>query len=177
MTDSIQPQKSNPKSKSWPAWVYLLILISILAAGAYLRLVGIDWDENQHLHPDERFLTMVESALKVSNTPPDQLGTPPSVANQPWRADYVGVFPDCGEWGTYFDTACSPLNPNNQGYDFYVYGTLPIFIVRYAAEWLEQSGYGEVYLVGRALSALSDLFVIILVYAIAALLYDRRVAV
>ena len=177
MTDSIQPQKSNPKGKSWPAWVYLLILISILTAGAYLRLVGIDWDENQHLHPDERFLTMVESALKLSNTPPDQLGTPPSVANQPWRADYVGVLPDCGEWGPYFDTACSPLNPNNQGYDFYVYGTLPIFIVRYAAEWLGQSGYGEVYLVGRALSALSDLFVIILVYAIAALLYDRRVAV
>ena len=87
----------------------------------------------------------------------------------------MDVLPDCEAWGGYFDTACSPLNPNNRGYDFYVYGTLPIFIVRYAAEWLEQTGYGEVYLVGRMLSALSDLLVIVLVYGMATRIYDRRV--
>ena len=79
--------------------------------------------------------------------------------------------------GGYFDTACSPLNPNNRGYDFYVYGTLPIFGVRYAAEFQEQSGYGEVYLVGRFLSTVSDLLTILLVYAIATKIYDHRVAV
>lgn len=36
----------------------------------------------------------------------------------------------------YFDTSTSSLNPNNQGYTFYVYGTLPIFIVRYVGEWV-----------------------------------------
>ena len=40
-----------------------IALTLILALGAAVRLVGVDWDEQQHLHPDERFLTMVESAL------------------------------------------------------------------------------------------------------------------
>ncbi|MBU0512087.1 MAG: glycosyltransferase family 39 protein, partial [Chloroflexi bacterium] len=127
-------------------WMYGLILVCILAAGAYLRLVGLDWDEEQHLHPDERFLTMVEAAIE----PVDSLGD-------------------------YFDTANSSLNPHNRGYGFFVYGTLPIFIVRYVAEWMGNTGYGEVYLVGRALSALADLLVVLLVYLVAQRLYDRRV--
>ena len=74
------------------------LLLVILAGGSYLRYVGLDWDVDQHLHPDERFLTMVESSLIT-------------VANL----------------GEYFDTANSTLNPNNQGHGFFVYGTLPIF--------------------------------------------------
>ena len=97
-----------------------LLLILVLGVGSALRISGIDWDEEQHLHPDERFLTMVESSLE-----PVQ-----SVAE-------------------YFDTGSSTLNPHNRGHGFYVYGTLPIFIVRYIAEWYGQSGYGNVYLVGR----------------------------
>ena len=37
----------------------------MLIAATYLRVVGMNWDANQHLHPDERFLTMVETALQV----------------------------------------------------------------------------------------------------------------
>ena len=40
-------------------WIVLLCLLAVLAAGGYLRFSGINWDENFHLHPDERFLTMV----------------------------------------------------------------------------------------------------------------------
>src|SRR3989304_4041973 len=40
-----------------------ILLIAIIAAGAYLRFVGLDWDSGQHLHPDERFLTMVSSSI------------------------------------------------------------------------------------------------------------------
>jgi len=36
-------------------------LIAVLTAGAYFRLVGYDWGEYQYLHPDERFLTLVET--------------------------------------------------------------------------------------------------------------------
>jgi len=173
-TDIIEPKQPE---RFWQSWVSGLLLILILASGAYLRLTGIDWDEEQHLHPDERFLTMVESSLEPINTDPNELGPPPSVATQSWRGNYVGVLRDCEEWGGYFDTACSSLNPNNRGYDFYVYGTLPIFIVRYAAEFQEQTGYGDVYLVGRFLSAVSDLLTILLVYAIATKIYNQRVAV
>jgi len=127
-------------------WFTLILLLLILVAGSYLRYVGLDWDAEQHLHPDERFLTMVESSLvPVSNI------------------------------GEYFDTSISTLNPNNQGHGFYVYGTLPIFMVRYLAEWLGFTGYGSVYLIGRSLSALMDLMAVIVVFFIGTRLYNRKI--
>ncbi len=177
MTNEYYQKETILTGKSYPSWLFNSLLVLILIIGGYLRLVGIDWDENQHLHPDERFLTMVEAAIKPVGTPQDLLGSPPTVGIQPWRGGYSGVLEDCETWGGYFNTSCSPLNPNNRGYEFYVYGTLPIFIVRYVAEWVDQTGYGQIYLVGRVLSAVSDLLVIILVYSISCLIYDRRVAV
>lgn len=127
----------------WPQ----LILLAVLAIGAYLRFTGLDWDEGAHLHPDERFLTLVEGSL------------------QP-----------VGGLGEYFDTATSTLNPSNTGHPFFVYGTLPIFIVRYLGEWLDFTGYGEIYLLGRAASAFFDIISILLVYLIGRRLYRERVA-
>ncbi|MDP7260290.1 MAG: hypothetical protein QF376_05365, partial [Anaerolineales bacterium] len=40
------------------------LLVVVVAAAAYLRFVGLNWDEFQHLHPDERFLTMVETGIR-----------------------------------------------------------------------------------------------------------------
>ena len=112
--------------------------------GAYFRFTGMNWDANQHLHPDERFLTMVVSSI------------------QPVQS-----------LGEYFDTDKSSLNPNNRGYGFYVYGTLPLFIVRGVGELLKQTGYDEIFLVGRALSGLFDLFTMFLVYLIVIRLYKK----
>lgn len=123
-------------------WVWDVLLIGILLIGAYLRFTGIEWDGNQHLHPDERFLTMVETSIK----PVDTLRE-------------------------YFDTANSSLNPNNYGYTFYVYGTLPIFIVRYVGEWFGQTGYDQINVVGRVLSGLFDLGTLVFVYLIGKRLY------
>ncbi|MCX8025724.1 MAG: phospholipid carrier-dependent glycosyltransferase, partial [Thermanaerothrix sp.] len=121
-----------------------VLLFAILLIGAYFRLIGLDWDEEQHLHPDERFMTMVASSIH----------TPESV-------------------GDYFNTATSPLNPHVVGYGFYVYGTLPLFLTRWVGEALGKTGYGEIYLIGRVLSALADLFTVFLVYHIARHLYRR----
>ena len=158
------------------AWIYDLLLVLVLAIGTYFRVVGLNWDTNQHLHPDERFLTMVESGLALPGASQDQLGTPPTAATQQWRQSYPGVMPDCARWGGYFDTFCSPLNPQNRGFTFFVYGDFPIVVVRYIAGWLGQVGYDQVNLVGRQLSALSDLLTIVVLYVIARRLFDRRVA-
>jgi YYY domain-containing protein len=128
-------------------WIFDLLLIIVLAIGGYFRIIGLDWDQGQHLHPDERFLTMVSSAIEPVKS-----------------------------FSEYFDTANSSLNPPNRGYGFFVYGTLPIFIVRYAAEWTNMAGYDQVYLVGRVASAIVDLLAVLLLYIIAARLYNRRVA-
>ncbi len=126
-------------------WLWDILLIGILLVGFAFRFVGLDWDQNQHLHPDERFLTMVETAI------------------DPVRS-----------MAQYFDTQNSTLNPHNRGYDFYVYGTLPLFMVRYVGEWLGKTGYDEIHLVGRQLSALMDLGTVLVVYLIATRLYRNR---
>jgi YYY domain-containing protein len=136
----------NPKKfrlPSWP-WIFDLLLVGVLLFGAYLRFVGVNWDDVYHLHPDERFLTMVESGIEPVHS-----------------------------LSEYFDTATSTLNPNNRGYGFYVYGTLPLIMVRYIGEWVGKTGYGEIHLVGRVVSGLLDLGTILLAYLIAKRLYKN----
>lgn len=147
-------------------WLYDVLLIAVLAIGAFLRLNGADWGELQHQHPDESFLTGVLANLRahkcldenvvVDICPPEQ---------QRW----IGL-------DDYFDTKTSTLNPHNRGFAFFVYGTLPMFIVRYTAELLGQTDYGQLKLLGRQFSALADLGSILLLYLIAARLYNRRTA-
>ena len=163
--------------KNSRAWIYDLLFVIVLLVAAFFRFTGINWDQGQHLHPDERFLTMVETSI----TPVKSLSE-------------------------YFNTDTSTLNPHNVGHGFYVYGDLPIFIVRYAAEFMSSisqgaaqyvtdhgeggigqffaflsqktnwAGYDEVVLLGRVLSGIADLGVIFLLYLIAARIYGRKVA-
>ncbi len=118
----------------------------ILLLGALLRLHNVDWDEGQHLHPDERFLTMVENSLEW----------PASVAQ-------------------YFDSAQNPLNPYNHDFSTYVYGLFPIVIAKFLGQISGYSGYDGVYLAGRVMSALMDLGAVWLIYHIGRRLYDARV--
>ena len=127
-------------------WATGAALLVILLVAAYFRFTGLNWDDGHHLHPDERFLTMVETALELP-----------------------------GSVGAYFDTAQSPLNPHNKGHGFFVYGTFPIFLVRYLAEWLGRNTYDQVHLLGRVVGVLFDLATVVLTYRIGAALYDRRI--
>ncbi len=131
--------------------VRLIALIAVLALGAYLRFTGIHWDQDFHLHPDERFLTMVETSL----TPASSLGE-------------------------YFDTNTSPLNPHNvldangnQTYPLFVYGDLPIVVVRYVGEWFNMTGYGTIYILGRILSGIFDLGTVLVVFFIGKKFFDK----
>ena len=110
-------------------------IAAVLALGAALRIVGLDWDQGHHQHPDERFLSMVLTQIQPA--------------------------PDL--WA-YFDPDQSPLNPFNHEVSFFVYGTFPLFLVESLARALGRGGYDEAYLVGRALSALFDLGTVLLVY-------------
>ncbi len=107
----------------------------IFALGLGLRLYGLNWDQGQHLHPDERFLTMVANDIS-------------------WPKNI----------GEYFQTKTSPLNPENNGYEFFVYGSLPVFLTKAAADIIGWGDYQRIVLVGRFLAALADFGVIILLY-------------
>ena len=103
------PPKSrlgSPQRKQRLAWV---ALIGVLLLGGYFRTLGLfSWDDPSYrLHPDERFMTDVAS-----------LGRVPS-----------GL-------GQYLDSSLNPLNPRNNGKEFYVYGLLPQTLTRLAAVML-----------------------------------------
>lgn len=116
-----------------------LIFIIILIIASILRFVGIDWDQNNHLHPDERFLTMVGTAIHL----------PSSV-------------------GDFFQTQKNPLNPYNyQDFNFFVYGTLPLWLVKILAVYLHYDSYQTFNLFGRIVSGFFDLLSLFLVYKIA----------
>jgi hypothetical protein len=149
-----------------------LLFLAILCAAAYLRFTGLNWDEGQWIHPDEGHMRMITSVIRVPDSP-----------------------------SLYFDTYNSPLNSRNSGY-VYSYGTLPLFLTRWTAEWLDRSceassgGVSDVLnklpdpawgaactlgaftgsssaLVGRFFSALFDVGTVVLVYLIGRRLYGR----
>jgi YYY domain-containing protein len=122
-------------------------LVAVLVVGGLLRFVGLQWDEGHHLHPDERFISMVEEKL---------------------------AFP--GSAAEYLDSARSPLNPYNRGHDSFVYGTLPLFLSKAVATAVGKTGYGWSYLTGRALSGVADLFTVWLAYLLVRRLGGRRSA-
>ncbi len=139
----IEMKPQLPKKILIPGYVFVLLGL-VLVAGGYFRLIGLDWDESLHLHPDERFLTMVESSIAPVKS-----------------------------FSEYFNTQTSTLNPHNVGFPSFVYGTLPIFLVRYLAQAFQMEGYAKVYLLGRAFSAFIDLLNILLVFFISLRLYRK----
>ena len=62
-TDPLQRSKLSRFSINRQLIMHLLLIV-VLLAGAYLRLIGVNWDANHHLHPDERFLSMVQAAIQ-----------------------------------------------------------------------------------------------------------------
>ncbi len=96
------------------AWVasngfVALLLSGILIFSFGLRITNVNWDQGQHLHPDERFLSIITS----------QIHGPDSV-------------------GQYFDSANSALNPYHYSGSF-VYGTFPLFLNKAVAGWLDRN--------------------------------------
>jgi YYY domain-containing protein len=156
-----------PKNRSLPKrFIFDLLLVLILIIGTTLRLAGSYWGEYTYMHPDERFLLWVGADISPVNLIPNPNAT---TAEDQYKKVWLS-------FSEYFDTANSPLNPHNRGHGFYVYGTLPMFITRAAVELIEgQTGFQEMLDVGRPLSALADVLTVVLVYLVAARLYDRRV--
>jgi YYY domain-containing protein len=135
----------NPTPRKNWAWLYDVLLIGILLVAAYFRFKGSNWGDFDNQHPDENFITSVTLAIQPVHS-----------------------------LGEYFNTAQSSLNPAVVGYPAYVYGTLPLFIVRYLAQWLGEMNH--VTLFGRQMSALIDLGTILLLYFIVKRFYKRGVA-
>ncbi len=116
-----------------------ILFLLIALSGLLLRFYQYEWDQHTHLHPDERFLTMVTTDISLPN----------SISQ-------------------YFNTDKSPLNPTNyESYKFFVYGTFPLILTRTIGEITNQTSYDQIYLVGRILSAFADFIVIVALFILA----------
>ena len=147
------------------SWLYDLLFILILLMAGYLRLAGYNWGEGYHQHPDELFLTGVLENLRahvcedplvpVDACPPDQ---------QRWMSI-----------GEYFDSDTSTLSPYNRGNAFFVYGNLPMTLVRVGMEMAAKDDISNSKFFARQMSALADLLTIFLLYLMVSSLYGRKV--
>jgi YYY domain-containing protein len=123
---------------------HLLVLLGLLALAFYLRLYGINWANGGHFHPDER--AIVEFSRRIA-FPTDE----PSLL---------------------FD-AKSPLNPG-----WFNYGSLPLYLIRFVSyvappDWFGEATYDQVFIAGRAISAVFDVLGILVLYLIGARLFGK----
>src|SRR6185503_18852088 len=87
------------------SYVHLATLGLILLVAAGFRVHGLmTWDDDQHQHPDERFLVQVSIGVQVPHS-----------------------------LGDYLNTQRSTLNPYTQGQQRYAYGQLPLTLTRLLA--------------------------------------------
>jgi len=125
-----------------------ILLAAIVLLALALRLVGLDWDAGKHLHPDERFLTIVETSIRW----------PSSVEE-------------------YFDPTRSPLNPFlRPDISFFVYGTFPLFLVKALGTVTGYTTYDTINLVGRVVSAVFDVGTVLILFLLTRRLLDCRIA-
>jgi hypothetical protein len=108
----------------------------------------LGWDQHQNLHPDERFLTLVASAIDL-----------PSTVSE------------------YLNTETSPANPHNVGHAFFPYGTWPPLATRALGHWIDRTDFDGLTAVGRAVSAVADLLTLVLLYFIGRRITDDTTAI
>jgi YYY domain-containing protein len=114
-------------------WLTAFLLVWVVVFGLALRLENLNWDKGQHLHPDERFHSIVQSQVSL----PDSLSE-------------------------YFNTAESTLNPYNYT-GSYVYGTFPLFLNEAFSDWLDREEDGSTHASAKPVRGLMELLGIDLV--------------
>lgn len=117
-------------------------LVAILALGAQIRLLGIGWDANSGLHPDERHLFFVTQEIFRAFTDPANAGLSVS------------------EW---WFSEKSPINPH-WGDKSFVYGNLPLLSGALAGIASGATDWFAFMAVARTLSVWLDVSTILAVF-------------
>jgi hypothetical protein len=141
------------------------ILGGILVIAAALRLFGLNWDAGHHLHPDERFITTVASAIHWPTLTQYFDARSPLNPNAIPSVSYVyGTFSLFVVRATaeLVQLAATAALPTGEPTDV-------------ATRLRTLTSYDQVYLLGRLFSVLSDLLTIWLIYLIGRRLYGTSV--
>ena len=148
-----------------PSIRILLPLMLILGLALGLRLYGLQWDQGNFFHPDERSIYMrVDCMHRV-------------LTNGPFYQDCIRDFPQTQPGvptpAVFLDADRSPLNPH-----WFPLGSIIIYmllIVKVGFSPIATMDLQDLALAGRTLSALADTGSIALVFLLGRRLYGSRV--
>ncbi len=145
LSTTMQLQKHPPRVNRGE-FLFTVYLGLLILAGVASRFLWVNWSQGANLHPDEYGLTNTLTQLAL----PENLDG-------------------------YFNTRLSPLSPY-QRYDAsgqviangpdngMRWGQWPIILIRFAAQASGNTGYDELRLMGRTLSAFADALSLLLIY-------------
>src|SRR3989344_1518967 len=111
-----------------------ILLILIVLLGAFFRLYGLNWDQNQHLHPDERAIVMFSLPLHF----------PSSVSA--------------------FLSINSPLNPHFFAYGSLPLYLLKAVGTLVSIFYPQATSYDQINLIGRFISVIFDMGILALIF-------------
>src|SRR6266498_1692147 len=161
MEENLLGSRIKMNREKYP-WLYDVLFLLVLLLAGYLRLTGVYWGQGGGQHPDENHFDGVLENLRAQKCANSIL---PVELCPLGEKRWISI-------GDYFNSATSPLNPYNRGAGSYVYGDLPMTIIRVIADATDQTNLREF---GREFSALADLFAILFLYLIVSRMYGRGV--
>ncbi|MFH1140633.1 MAG: glycosyltransferase family 39 protein, partial [Chloroflexota bacterium] len=141
------------------------LLLLILVAALALRLYGINWDQGNLFHPDERSVYMrVDCMYRL-------LTKAPSYQDCNRDAPFQRAVPGFPSPTVFLDAARSPLNPH-----WFPLGTMILYVmlaIKLVLAPIVSTDLQDLAIAGRTLSALADVGTVALVYALGRRLYGR----
>ncbi len=158
----VRPPSFVLRRSSLPGLALDLFLLALIVVGVAMRFSWYNWSQDTDLHPDEYGLTSTLTQLFIPTSLGDYFNTRISPMSPYQKYDINGI--------AIPPSALYPI-PNNG----LPWGQWPLTIIRYVSEVTGQTGYSELRLMGRHLSALADSLSLLMIYLIGAALFKRRV--
>jgi hypothetical protein len=132
---------------------YFVVLLALICAGIVFRFVGVNWNQDANLHPDEYGLTNTLTQLSFSESAVDYFNTRLSPLSPYHKYDEAGQVMTNG--------------PDNR----MRWGQWPIILLRGLAEITGNTGYGEIRIMGRIFTAVLDSLTVLFIFLIGWQLY------
>jgi len=131
--------------KFWEINKEKILLLLIIALGAFLRLYGLNWDQNQHLHPDERAIIMFTLPLNFPSS----------------LSEFLSV--------------SSPLNPHFFAYGSLPLYLLKAIGALASIHYPQALSYDQINLIGRFISVIFDVGTLIFIFLLGKKLFSKTV--
>ena len=142
--------------KKWGGLLFEFLLIVFILIGVIFRFSWVNWSQGTNLHPDEYGLTNTLTHLQLPESAAGYFNT---------RLSSISPYPRYDEGGSQV----------GDGPDHRMrWGQWPMIIIRAAAEATGNTGYDELRLMGRSLSALVDTLALVFIFLIGQRLYNRK---